>query len=38
MDVYSTELEIWLSFVKTSEISGEVWTPQPPPPPSVHHW
>jgi hypothetical protein len=33
MDVYSTELVIWLSFVKTSEFwgGGGGWTPKPSP-------
>jgi hypothetical protein len=32
-DVFSTEMEIRLSFVKTSEFRGrEVWTPKTPPP------
>jgi hypothetical protein len=32
-DLYSTELGIRLSFVKTSEFRGRVWTPKHPPPP-----
>jgi hypothetical protein len=34
MDVYSMELEIRLSFGKTSEFRGGF----DPPPPSVRHW
>jgi len=30
MDVFSTELGIWLSFVKTSEFRGGVNTTHPP--------
>jgi hypothetical protein len=34
MDVFSTELGIWLTFVKTSEFQGGVgWTPQTTHPP-----
>ena len=41
MNVFSTELGIRLSFVKTSEFRGEFEHPKPPPhphPPSVRHW
>jgi hypothetical protein len=39
-DVFSTELEIRFSFLKTSECRGRgvVEPPNPPPPPLVRHW